>query len=197
MSDWWHADPVTRSPAPAAGGNWWDADAAEQTAAPAAASTRTPGLGGQLLTGFENTLAAGGQLTTPNISAHAPNYLGPATITETGDVGYKDASGNFVPTDRNQHVVLTDPTDQVPKVYARTPETDEGRLSALGHIVGAGLGASTLPAAGSVALQAGQRIGVTVPRVISSQVPGVNLLGQVVMKAPGGGPLYKAVGGGP
>jgi hypothetical protein len=43
------------------------------------------------------------------------------------------------PEPRNKHIVLTDPADQTPKVYARTPETDEGRLSALGHIVGQGL----------------------------------------------------------
>jgi hypothetical protein len=40
----------------------------------------------------------------------------------------------FVLTDRNKHVVLTDPVDQVPKVYARTPQTAAfphwGKLSA-------------------------------------------------------------------
>jgi hypothetical protein len=154
--------------------------------------------GGQLLTGFENSLSAAGQLTTPNIAAHAPNYLGPATFDEEGNVGYKDAAGGFVLTDQNKHVLLTDPADNVPKVYARTPATDEGRLSAFGRILESGIGAPTLPAAGAVALpgvvQAGGRIGVTLPRVIASERPAMHLAGQAISKLPGGGTLHKAIG---
>jgi hypothetical protein len=190
--------PPVGAPPPSqdAGKNFFD-QFDEKPAAGTAAPQRS-GLG-EFLTGFENAGAAAGQLTTPNIAAHAPNYLGPATITEEGDVGYKDAQGNFVATDKNKHVVLTDPADRTPKIYARTEATDEGRLSAAGRFIGTGLGASTLPAAGPVALSAGaaaaKSIGATVPRAVTSHVPGMNFLGQLSMKAPGGGPLYKAVGG--
>jgi hypothetical protein len=153
-------------------------------------------LGGELLTGLENTLAAGGQRTTPNIAAYG-QPLGPATIDELGYVHYKNESGEPVYTDQSKHVVLQDPRG-IYQVYARSPSTEEGRLSALGHIIGPGLGASALPSAGAVALpaavQAGARIGVNVPRAITN--PAWRAIGQVSAKAPGGGPLYEAIGKG-
>src|ERR1700730_4179753 len=79
-----------------------------QNRAPSA-SEKPPSTGDQLFTGFENQILAGGEMTTPNMAAHAPNYLGPATVTEEGDIGYKDEQGNFQPTDVNKHVVLIDP----------------------------------------------------------------------------------------
>ena len=38
-------------------------------------------------------------------------------------------------------VVLTDPNDNTPKVFARTQYTDESRLSSAGRLLGSGMGA--------------------------------------------------------
>lgn len=155
--------------------------------------------GSQLLTGYENSLAAAAQLTTPNIAAHEKNYLGPATITETGDVGYKDPQGQFVPTDRNKHIVLTDPADNTPKVYARSIETDEGRAAAAGRILESGLGASTLPGAGMAAtraapafMQGAERIGVDVPKAMAGG-PVARFFAATAGKVPGGSPMAEGM----
>jgi hypothetical protein len=99
----------------------------------------------QLATDFMNQGAAAGQGTTPNVAAHQPNLISNEVHQdELGNVLYRDrATGQMVPTDKNKHVVLRDPVDQTPKVFARTSDgitaTDEGRLSAAGRILGTGL----------------------------------------------------------
>lgn len=144
---------------------------------------------------FNNQQQAAGQKTSPVMSAQAPNLLGPATVDEAGNIGYKDAQGNFVPTDQNQHVVLTDPNDNTPKVYARTPGTDESTASALGRLLGTGMAAGNIEIsrAAPVAVQAADRLGVSVPKAIATNSPITKFTGQLVAKAPGGGPLAEAI----
>ena len=166
--------------------------------------TPTTGTWQRLLIETENLGRAGFQLTTPNVEAHWPNYLGLAQNDEQGNVGYWESPQSFKLTDRNKHVVLVDPADGQMKVFARTENTDEGRISALGHIampgmgttaisrVGVGAGPAVAPALNPVTAS-GQRIGVDIPRVISSNIPGTRLVGQVVSKAPGGGPLHTGI----
>jgi hypothetical protein len=109
----------------------------------------------QLATDFMNQGAAAGQGTTPNVAAHQPNLISTEVHQdELGNVLYRDrATGQMVPTDKNKHVVLRDPVDQTPKVFARTSDgitaTDEGRLSAAGRILGTGL-ATGAPSARAV-----------------------------------------------
>jgi hypothetical protein len=138
---------------------------------------------------------AAAQRTTPVIQAQAPNLLGPATADELGNVGYKDPSGQFVPTDRNKHVVLLDPADNTPKVYARTEKTEEGALASAGHMLGTMMGPGNIMFGGVVppTIAAVERLGVEVPRAIASQRPLTTFTGQVVARAPGGGPLQEAI----
>jgi hypothetical protein len=62
--------------------------------------------------------------------------------SDAGDVQYRDPrTGEVVPTDQNQHVVLRDPADNRLKVYARTPDTNEGMISSLGRVAMTGMAA--------------------------------------------------------
>jgi hypothetical protein len=145
--------------------------------------------------GFLSTQQAAAQRTTPVIEAQAPNLLGPATADELGNVGYKDPSGQFVPTDTNKHVVLLDPADNTPKVYARTEKTAAGAAESAGHMLSTmfGPGNIGISRAAPAAVQAAERLGVDVPQAIASERPLTQFSGQVVARAPGGGPLQEAI----
>jgi hypothetical protein len=158
-------------------------------------------LGSQLLADQENQTLAATQGTTPIIEAHKPNYLGEANFGETtdslgqSDVGYEDKEGKFHQTDKSKHVVLRDPSDNKWKVYERTPETNEGKLSSAGRFLSQGMGAGArfgfTPAA-SVAenIAAGQRLGMeNYPRAVSSNSPTVRYIGQALGGIPGGSPV--------
>ena len=153
-------------------------------------------------TDLHNQRAAASQGTTPNIAAHKPNLLSD-DVQEGDDANlyFKNAEGKLERTDTNKHVVLRDPADRKLKVFARTEETDEGRASALGRLLGTGMGAGNIEVSKAApgvagAISAADRIGVGIPRAIASESPSVHLAGQVIAKAPGGAPLYKAIGQG-
>jgi len=109
------------------------------------AQTRGPEMpvGSQLLTDFQNQGAAAGQGTTPNIRAQMANLISDQVYEgDSGFASYKDpATGQIVEADQNKHVILRDPVDGRLKVFGRTSDTDEGRLSAAGRLLGTGLGA--------------------------------------------------------
>lgn len=94
-----------------------------------------------MVTDFLNQGSAAGQGTTPNIGAQTKNLISTETAeSDAGELLYKDpATGQMVPTDQNKHVALRDPADGKIKVYARTEDTDEGRLSSAGRILMTGL----------------------------------------------------------
>ena len=144
---------------------------------------------------YANQQEAAGQRTTPIISAQAPNYLGPATVDELGNLGYKDINGQFVPTDQNQHITLTDPADNTRKVYARTEKTSEGELSSAGRMLGTMFGPGNIQVLKAVpaGVAAAERLGVDVPRAIATESPLIRFGGQVAARAPGGGPLQEAI----
>src|SRR6478609_3652947 len=150
----------------------------------------------RLLIDYNNQQQAAAQRTSPYINdTRNLNMLGPATEDELGNIGYKDPQGNFVPTDQNKHVVLTDPNDAIPKVFMRTPNTDEGPALSAGRMLGTmmGSGAIELGKAAPVAVQAAERLGVDLPRAIATNNPAVKFTGQVLAKAPGGSPITEAV----
>jgi hypothetical protein len=93
---------------------------------------------------FLNQGSAAGQRTTPIISAHQPNLISTEVHeNDAGELLYVDPqTGQLVKTDSNKHVALRDPADGVIKVFARTPDTDEGVLSSAGRILGTGLAAA-------------------------------------------------------
>jgi hypothetical protein len=157
-------------------------------------------LGSRLLADQENQILAATQGTTPIIEAHKPNYLGEANFGETtdslgqSDVGYEDKEGKFHETDKSKHIVLRDPNDNKWKVFERTPETNEGRLSSAGRFLIQGSGAGPvrfgIPAAVPENIAAGARLGMeNYPRAVSSSSPTVRYMGQVVGGIPGGSPV--------
>lgn len=101
------------------------------------------GAGTNIALDFMNQGAAAGQGTTPNIQAQMPNLISDDTHQdELGNLLYRDPqSGQLVPTDENKQVAFRDPADNRIKVFARTPETDEGRLSSAGRLLGTGMAA--------------------------------------------------------
>jgi hypothetical protein len=147
----------------------------------------------KMLIDFNNQQQAAGQRTSPIVSNQV--LIGPAHQNDAGEIGYVGPSGEFTPTDKNKHVVLTDPEDNTPKVYARTEQTDEGIPSALGRLLGSGMGAGRMQVTKPVssAITAAERIGVNLPKAIATDSPVTAFTGQVLARAPGGGPMVQAI----
>lgn len=96
----------------------------------------------QLTTDYLNQQTAASQRTTPNIGAHEKNLVSADVFeNDAGDVVFRDATGQIVPTDKNKHVVLRDPADGRAKVFARSDSTNEGVLSSAGRLMMTGLAA--------------------------------------------------------
>jgi hypothetical protein len=144
---------------------------------------------------FMNQQAAAGQRTTGMIALHEPNLLGNASVDELNNLGYKDEGGQFQPFDQSQHVVLTDPTDNTTKVYRRSEATDRGLLTSAGTMLGTmqGPGNIMVSKAAPAAVQAATRLGVDVPKAITTEQPLTRFSGQAVARLPGGGPLQEAI----
>lgn len=151
----------------------------------------------QLLIGFENQGSAAGQRTTPVTSAQAPNLVSSDVHeNDAGQAMYVDPkTGDLMPTDSKRHVILRDPADNTLKVYNRTESTNEGILPSLGRLFGMGMGNGPVAVskAAPAAVGAAERIGVEVPKAIMTDSPLTAFTGQVVARAPGGGPLMKAI----
>jgi hypothetical protein len=158
-----------------------------------------------MLLDYLNQGSAAGQGTTANIGVQTPNRVSSKTFAdELGNIQYEDPNnpGQLITTDRNKQVALRDPTTRNVNVYNRTPDTNEGRLSGLGHLMETGIGPSSLArpltAAGpltarAATIQRGNRIGVQFPRAVVSTSPITRLGGAVVSGAPGGGPFRQSV----
>jgi hypothetical protein len=143
---------------------------------------------------FMNMQAAAGQRTTPLIEEHQKNLLGKAEGGEADNPGYRDANGQFQPFDSSQHVILTDPADNTPKVYQRSPETDRGALGSTGVLFGTMSGPGpVMVSKAAPAITAAQRLGIDVPRAITSGSPLQKLIGQFSKQYPGGGPLIEGI----
>ena len=135
--------------------------------------------------------------------------------SDAGEVLYKDpATGQIVPTDQSKQIAMRDPSDNRIKIFARTPETDEGVISSLGRVAmtGFGAGAPTArpglalaaqprPAAatpGMDAARAAERLSatgapVTIPRAVASDNMLVQRSAATLRNVPGAGdPLVKA-----
>jgi len=184
-------NPADWGAAPVDGPASWGAVPADQPSA----TTTSPAQ--QLLIGFQNAGVAAGQRTSPHTSAHEPNLVS-ADVHENdaGEAMYIDPqTGGLKPTDSKKHVILRDPNDNRLKVYNRTEDTNEGILSSLGRIVGMGAVNNPMSVAKTVpaAISAAERIGVDVPKAIMTDSPITAFTGQVAARAPGGGPLMKAI----
>lgn len=166
-----------------------------------------------ILQGYLNQGSAASQGTTPNIAAQSKNLISTETFeSDAGELQYRDPqTGEIKNTDQNKHVALRDPADGRIKVYARTEETDEGRLSSAGRLLGTGMAtgaptrlASPVARAPTAApaltpsqevSQAAQRIGVDLPRAVTTDSMVTQRVAAGVRNVPGAGdPLIKATG---
>ena len=95
---------------------------------------------------FQNQGIAAGQRTTPNIRAQMANLVSDQVFeSDAGTAVFRDpATGQLVEAQDNQHVVMRDPADNRLKVFNRTPNTDEGALSAGGRLMGTGFAAGAV-----------------------------------------------------
>ena len=161
------------------------------------ADTQTTSPVGQMLVDFGNQGVAASQRTTPIISAHMPNLISTEVHeNDAGEAMYRDPqSGQVVPTDSNKHVILRDPKDNTLKVFARTTDTNEGAASSAGRLLGTGMAAPRMSVsqAAPAAVTAAERIGVDLPKGIATDSPLTAFTAQVAARAPGGGPLMKAI----
>lgn len=152
---------------------------------------------GQMLVDFGNQGVAAGQRTSPVISAHMPNLISDQVHeNDAGEAMYIDPqTGSLARTDSSKHVILRDPADNTLKVFARTPDTNEGALASTGRLLGTGMAAGRLAVskAAPSAIGAAERIGVDVPKGIATDNPLTAFTAQVAARAPGGGPLMKAI----
>jgi hypothetical protein len=164
-------------------------------AVPADQPTTSPGQ--QMLTDFGNLGVAAGQRTSPVISAHMPNLISKDVHeNDAGEAMYVDPkTGELAKTDSNKHVILRDPADNTLKVFARTPDTNEGVLASTGRLIGTGMAASPMGISKATppVISAAERIGVEVPKGIATDSPLTAFTAQVAARAPGGGPLMKAI----
>ena len=179
---------------------------AEQKAAPVREQTTSPAA--ELTLDFMNQGSAAGQRTTPNINAQMKNFISDDVHeNDAGEILYRDPkSGKLVQTDQNKQVALRDPADGKIKVFARTADTNEGVLSAVGRLIGTGM-ATGAPAArasapevvqaatrsvpeGTGITQAATRLSdvigapVNVPLAISSDSTAVQRVGQGIRNIP-------------
>ncbi len=101
---------------------------------------------GQMLVDFGNQGVAAGQRTSPVISAQMPNLISDQVHeNDAGEAMYVDPkTDQLMPTDSAKHVILRDPNDNTLKVFARTPDTNEGIPSALGRLLGTGMAAGRM-----------------------------------------------------
>jgi len=105
-----------------------------------------------------NTLAAASQGATPNVDILSKNLISTEVFEgDDGSIQFRDPqSGQVMPTDNTKHVVMRDPADNTPKVYAKSAETEESpivgraRVLAPGMLAGAPTARAALPAAGHI-----------------------------------------------
>lgn len=184
--------------APAQSKQPWEMDWAQPKPEP----TTSPA--GQMLVDFGNQGVAAGQRTTPVIAAHMPNLISKDVHeNDAGEALFVDPkTGGLVKTDSTKHVILRDPADNTLKVFARTPETNEGAASSLGRVLGTGMAAGNIrtgPTVNAVktapeAIAAADRIDVPLPKLVATDSPLTAFTGQVLARAPGGGPIVESMG---
>ena len=151
-----------------------------------------------MLVDFGNQGVAAGQRTTPVVSAYGAPISDQVHENDAGEAMYIDPqTKELMPTDSAKHVILRDPNDNTLKVFARSPETNEGMRASAGRLLGTGMAAGPMevskasPAASAIG--AAERIGVEVPKGIATDSPLTAFGAQVVARAPGGGPFMKAI----
>jgi muramidase (phage lysozyme) len=182
----------------------------QQRAQQMQAATRGPAVdpGVRQSVEFQNRPIAGGQGTTPIMDLQMKNLITDQVFeNDAGLAVFRDpATGQLVEADQNKHVILRDPADNRLKVFARTAETNENPLVSGARILEQGLLAGAPTARATVAAapalkpsqevaQAAGRIGVEVPRAVTTDSMAVQRVAGAVRNIPlAGDPLISATG---
>lgn len=152
-----------------------------------------------------NLLSGASQGATPNVGILSQNMISAEVFQgDDGSVLFRDPqSGQVVPTDNTKHVVMRDPSDNTPKVYARSAETNEGPATGVARALAPGLmaGAPTVRAMapaiaaskpGQVVAEAAGRLGVEVPRAVTTDNMATQRMAAAARNIPvAGDPLVK------
>lgn len=164
----------------------------------------------KLVTDFENMGMGPGQGTSPHPDQYGKPISTELHQSDSGEILFKDPNtGQLVPTNQAQHVVLKDPEDGRLKVYARSAATDEGALTGAGRLFARGflagaptsraaIGAARTLAPGEEVVAAASRLSETgapvqVPRAAASDNMLTQQAGAVAANIPfAGTPLVKA-----
>jgi hypothetical protein len=157
--NWWGADPVAgeaqaepETPMVAT------PEAAQFQRPPAATITVAPGAKPAPMSGPQqmaiqhgNILSAASQGATPNVDILGKNLISSEVFEgDDGSILFRDPqSGQVTPTNNTQHIVMRDPADNTPKVYARTNDALENPAVGVARVLAPGLmaGAPTARAA--------------------------------------------------
>lgn len=156
---------------------------------------------------FNNEGIAASQFSNPRVAENPKNLI--SDNVQQGDDGnayfVDPKTGKLVQANSSQHVILTDSKDNKLKVYARTPDTNEGGLAAGGRFIRMGMNApatsgimraaaaAPVLSEGQQVSQAAERLGVELPRAVTSDTTGVQHYGKILSNVPiGGTPLRQA-----
>lgn len=173
--NWWDADPVSNAPLKITVNPV--AERFAETPAPQNAPALESGLQRQardMTTGAPtapaqrmaiehgNLMSAASQGATPNVDILSKNLISTEVFQgDDGSVQYRDPqTGQVVPTDNTKHIVMRDPADNTPKVYARTDAANENpavglaRTLAPGAMAGAPTARAAIPAMKNVDVRA-------------------------------------------
>jgi len=155
-----------------------------------------------------NVLSAASQGATPNMDILRNNLISREVFEgDDGSILFRDPqTGQVVPTDNTQHIVMRDPADNTPKVYAKTdtatenPMVGAARVLAPGAMAGAPTARAAIPTAnavkpGQAVMQAANRLGIAVPRAVTTDSMAKQRVAGAVRNIPlAGDPLIAASG---
>jgi hypothetical protein len=151
-----------------------------------------------MLVDFGNQGVAAGQRTSPVISAHMPNLISTRfTKTTRARPCIVDPQSGQADADRQRkHVILRDPVRQYAEGFCANARDQRGCGGVCRALARYGHGRKPdggLSKAAPAAISAAERIGVDVPKGIATDSPLTAFTAQVAARAPGGGPLMKAI----
>ena len=131
-----------------------------------------------------NVLGAASQGATPNMDILRKNLISTEVFEgDDGSIQYRDPqTGQVVQTDNTKHIVMRDPADNTPKVYAKTdaatenPMVGAARVLAPGAMAGAPTARAAIPAARNIQPQASD--------IMATAKPSYKAFGQQAKAAP-------------
>lgn len=159
----------------------------------------------QMATDFDNVLPSAMQGTTPNVDAYKGKLISNQAFEgDDGSIQYRDPqTGQVVPTDTKTQVAIRDPRDGTVKIFSRSDDTNEGVAVGVSRVLSQGMAAGTpvvsasaVPQAarkGQEVVSAANRLGVSLPRAVTTDSTAVQRLAAGTRNIPlAGDPLINS-----